>query len=95
MTDHDVATRTDDRTHAATDAVASPAPTSHVEFLRAEFPDWDFEIGATEGWDGEVRELWIARRDGDHPQAELTAAKLHTRLSGYLEREAAKRALRN
>lgn len=91
MPNHDVATRPD----ATTTAAQPDAPTSHVEFLRSEFPDWDFEVGTTESWNGATRELWIARRDGDHPQAELTAAKLHSRLSGYLDREAAKQALRN
>lgn len=78
MTSNDIAERT------TSDATGT---TSYVTFLRAEFPEWDFEIGETDTWSGESRELWIARQDGHHPQSELTAAKLHTRLSNYLERE--------
>lgn len=90
MSEHDVATRPQTETHTTDEAHAgAPGPAeAYVAFLREEFPDWDFQVGETEGWGGESRELWIARRDGHHPQSELTAAKLHTRLSAYLEREA-------
>lgn len=58
-----------------------------LEWLSSEFPEWDFEVGTTETWSkGEVT-LWIARQEGHHPQAELTAGKLYSRLSDYLERE--------
>jgi hypothetical protein len=85
------------------------APTSHyapapaedegvaaaVDWLQSEFPGWSIEIDSTSSWEGDLRPLWIARNAGHHPQAELTAAKLHTRLSDYLDREARRQALRN
>jgi hypothetical protein len=58
-----------------------------VAWLTQEFPGWDFEVDAASGWQGSMRPLWIARSEGHHPQAELTAAKLHTRLTEYLERQ--------
>lgn len=110
MSEHDVATRPETTTHETTtpetlasetaargsDATEhSGAAAAYVAFLREEFPDWDFQVGETEGWGGESRELWVARRDGHHPQSELTAAKLHTRLSAYLERESRRHAHAN
>ena len=99
MSEHDVATRPETTTSGATTPETTTPAAEHsgeaaayVAFLRDEFPDWDFQVGETEGWGGEPRELWIARRDGHHPQSELTAAKLHTRLSAYLEREARRHA---
>lgn len=90
MNDHDTATRAESTTDPAQ---TSPDVTAHdpgsgryVEFLRQEFPDWDFEVATTESWNGSERDLWVARQDGHHPQSELTAAKLHTRLSNYVER---------
>lgn len=105
MSEHDVATRPETTTSETTTpetaaresgtAEHSGAAAAYVAFLREEFPDWDFQVGETEGWGGESRELWVARRDGHHPQSELTAAKLHTRLSAYLEREASRHAHAN
>lgn len=66
-----------------------------VAWLETEFPGWTIDVDATATWEGDLRSLWIARRDGHHPQAELTAAKLHTRLTEYLEREDRRRALTN
>lgn len=66
-----------------------------IAWLEDEFPGWRVSVDETAGWQGELRPLWIARRDGHHPQAELTAAKLHTRLSEYLGREGRRRALMN
>lgn len=76
-------TLTDDRTDAA------------VSWLESEFPEWTVTIDRTATWQGEFRPLWIAKSEGHHPQAELTAAKLHTRLSDYLAREQRRDALRN
>lgn len=66
-----------------------------VAWLEEEFPGWTVEVDSTATWEGDLRPLWIARSPGHHPQAELTAAKLHTRLSDYLDREARRQALQN
>lgn len=78
---------------AATDA--RTARESAVAWLEAEFPGWDVDVDTTSSWQGDLRALWIARRDGHHPQAELSPAKLHSRLSDYLHRQERKRALAN
>jgi hypothetical protein len=64
-------------------------------WLEAEFPGWSVTVDETATWEGSLRPLWIARREGHHPQAELTAAKLHTRLTDYLDREERRHALAN
>jgi hypothetical protein len=66
-----------------------------ADWLESEFPGWAVHVDSTSTWEGDLRPLWIARSPGHHPQAELTAAKLHTRLSDYLDREARRQALRN
>ncbi len=66
------------------------ATTAFVEFLTAEFPEWRFDIESSESWSGDVRPLWIATREGHHPQSALTAGKLHRRLSDYEARIAAR-----
>lgn len=66
-----------------------------VAWLSDEFPGWTIEVDETATWEGDLRPLWIARREGHHPQAELTAAKLHTRVSDYLAREDRRRAMGN
>lgn len=66
-----------------------------LEWLRDEFPDWEFTVDRTATWEGSLKPLWIARKDGHHPQAELTPAKLHTRLDDYLRRESARRPQSN
>lgn len=66
-----------------------------IAWLEQEFPGWTFDVDETATWEGDLRPLWIARRDGHHPQAELSAAKLHTRLSEYLDREERRNALTN
>ncbi|MFP4635723.1 MAG: hypothetical protein ACLFRD_07680 [Nitriliruptoraceae bacterium] len=76
-----------------TDTAATTEVT--IAWLQDQFPDWTIELDRSESWDGESRPLWIARKEGHHPQAELSAAKLHTRLSDYLEREEQRRALMN
>ena len=66
-----------------------------LEWLRSEFPDWEVRIERTTTTDGRDRPLWIAVRDGHHPQSELTAAKLHSRLADYLDREVRRNPSRN
>ena len=72
-----------------------PTTTAAIAWLEDEFPGWSVSIDSTSSWDGELRALWTARRDGHHPQAELSPAKLHSRLSDYHLREARKQALAN
>jgi hypothetical protein len=66
-----------------------------VAWLEDEFPGWSVDVDETATWEGDLRSLWIARREGHHPQAELSPAKLHSRLSDYLAREERRRALSN
>ncbi len=66
-----------------------------VAWLSDEFPEWTIDVDEAVTYEGDLRPLWIARREGHHPQAELTAAKLHTRLSEYLFRVDRRRALAN
>lgn len=87
-------TETPQTTHPAT-RVDDEATATTIAWLEAEFPGWTFDVDAAATWEGDLRPLWIARQEGHHPQAELTAAKLHTRLSEYLDREARRRALSN
>ena len=68
---------------------------SIVSWLEDEFPGWEITIDQTATWEGELKPIWIARQEGHHPQAELTAAKLHTRLTEYLAREDARQAMMN
>ena len=72
-----------------------PTEAPALAWLRAEFPDWDVRIERTTSGTGDERPLWVAARDGHHPQAELTAAKLHSRLADYLDREQRRHASRN
>jgi len=78
-------------------ATADPVSTSDraVAWLEEEFPGWTIDIDETATWEGDLRTLWIARQEGHHPQAELSAAKLHSRLSDYLKREERRRAYSN
>jgi hypothetical protein len=81
-----------------TDAATRPAPVdvdATVSWLEEQFPGWQISVDRTDTGVGELRPIWIARCDGHHPQAELSAAKLHTRLSEYLEREGRREALMN
>jgi hypothetical protein len=66
-----------------------------MRWLRGEFPGWDVTLDSTAGWEGDHRPLWIAQRDGHHPQAELSAAKLHSRLTDYLQRESRRGSYKN
>ena len=87
MSDHDVLDRLDQQRDEQTAA--------YFDFLESEFPQWDFELEATETWSGHAKPLWIATREGHHPQAALTAAKLHRRLEDYQARQSARFAGRN
>lgn len=93
MTEQQSAATTLERTMAG--ASASPGTQPVLEWLRAEFPDWDVRIERTTTVDGAERSLWIALREGHHPQSELTAAKLHSRLADYLDREGRRHPSRN
>jgi len=86
-----------DTTHATYTAVADSdlATERAVAWLQDEFPGWVIDVDETATWEGDLRSLWIARREGHHPQAELSAAKLHSRLSDYLQREERRRAFSN
>jgi hypothetical protein len=81
------------RTTANAPADADVAATA--AWLESEFPGWSIEVDETSTWEGDLRPLWLARRDGHHPQGELTPAKLHTRLSEYHAREEQRHALAN
>jgi hypothetical protein len=96
MTDRSM---TEDR---VTDTQPDAHPTSHDEatastiaWLESEFPGWTVEVDATSTWEGDLRALWIARREGHHPQAEMSPAKLHTRLDDYLSRIEQRQAMSN
>jgi hypothetical protein len=79
----------------AHDDTAEATTSQAREWLESEFPGWTVSIDETATWEGDLRPLWIARREGHHPQAELSAAKLHTRLTDYLGREERRQALAN
>ena len=64
-------------------------------WLRMEFPEWEVSVARTTTTDGVDRPLWTASREGHHPQAALSAAKLHTRLADYLDRESRRNASHN
>jgi len=66
-----------------------------LAWLRSEFPDWDVRIDRATTGDGRDRPVWIAQQEGHHPQSELTAGKLHTRLSDYHDRTARRNPSRN
>lgn len=66
-----------------------------LEWLRTEFPEWEVRVERTTTVDGHERPLWKAFREGHHPQSELTAAKLHSRLADYLDREGRRHPSRN
>lgn len=73
----------------------TPAASTARDWLAAEFPEWDIDVDVTAGWNGESRPLYVARRDGHHPQAELSPGRLHTRLEEYLRRSAARQPRTN
>lgn len=69
-------------------ATIERASDATLAWLRAEFPEWEVKVERASTGSGAERVLWVAAREGHHPQAELSAAKLHTRLAEYLSREA-------
>jgi hypothetical protein len=85
----------DTRTDGPDTRTDGPDTRATIAWLEEEFPGWGVDVDETATWEGDLRVLWIARREGHHPQAELTPAKLHTRLAEYLEREERRRALSN
>ena len=93
MSDHDVLDRLDHEEQTETEQDERTA--AYFDFLESEFPEWQFELEATETWSGDAKPLWIATREGHHPQAALTAAKLHRRLEDYEARNSARFAGRN
>lgn len=84
---------TDRQTLNAVAVAGDTAPV--IDWLEAEFPGWTVTVDTTATWEGDLKALWIARQEGHHPQAEMTAAKLHTRLTEYLERVARRSAFSN
>lgn len=66
-----------------------------LQWLQKQFPDWEFRLAPAAGWHNHDRQVWIASRQGHHDQSELSAAKLHTRLSDYLHREDLRQAFMN
>lgn len=66
-----------------------------LNWLRTEFPEWEVFVARTTTTDGTDRPLWTAAREGHHPQSALSAAKLHTRIADYLDRESRRHASRN
>ncbi len=74
------------RPETDTAQLAQDANTTAIAWLATEFPTWDITVDMTSGWNGVRREHWVAAQDGHHPQAALTAAKLHTRLDEYEDR---------
>lgn len=66
-----------------------------VAWLEDQFPGWTVTVDEGESGFGELQPLWIATMDGHHPQAEKSAAKLHTRLGDYLYRIERREALSN
>lgn len=87
MSDHDVMDLTREQTALE---LHDERTAAFVDFLEAEFPQWDFALDSTSTWSEDDKPLWIATREGHHPQSALTAAKLHRRLSDYEAREAAR-----
>lgn len=75
-------------------AVGTDRDQQMIAWLESEFPGWSITVDETATWRG-LRPIWIARCEGHHPQAELTAAKLHTRLTEHLEREGGRTAMSN
>lgn len=57
-----------------------------IEWLESEFPEWEFEVDTSSTGEGEVTR-WVARKEGHHQQAELSAGKLQRRLSEYMDRQ--------
>lgn len=77
---------------ALQDTDTSPARTDErgertLAWLADQFPAWDFALDSTSTPSKGDLELWVARRDGRHPQSALTPGKLHTRLVEFQVRD--------
>lgn len=97
MTEHDTDTlqREQDREQDDVRETADQAPADErhiptIEWLESEFPEWEFEVDTSSTGEGEVTR-WVARKEGHHQQAELSAGKLQRRLSEYMDRQDARR----
>lgn len=58
-----------------------------LAWLQSEFPEWIFEVGTSRTMSRGDQPWWVAKREGHHPQSELTPGKLYSRLTDYLVRE--------
>lgn len=81
-------TAPDDASTLTAEALLESVPDSTMAYLRTEFPEWTFTVDVSTGWNGTPKPLWVATRDGHHPQAERSPGRLHTRLEEYLQRVA-------
>ncbi|MBW3560917.1 MAG: hypothetical protein KY437_00300 [Actinobacteria bacterium] len=81
--------RSDAAAHGAAGRVLDERHIPTIEWLESEFPEWEFEVDSAEAGGGEVTR-WVARKEGHHQQAELSAGKLQRRLSEYLDRRDAR-----
>ncbi|MGH3443560.1 MAG: hypothetical protein ACRDUY_16245 [Nitriliruptorales bacterium] len=61
-----------------------------LQWLASEFPEWEFEVSKASTISKREVACWVARREGHHPQSELSAGKLHTRLTEYAARQASR-----
>lgn len=82
-------------TEQPTAETAEDPQATTIAWLEEEFPGWSIGVDEAATVEGELQPLWIARREGHHPQSELSPAKLHSRLSDYLDRERRRQALAN
>lgn len=94
MTEHDTDTLQREQ-HDDVHETAEQTPTDErhiptIEWLESEFPEWEFEVDTSSTGEGEVTR-WVARKEGHHQQAELSAGKLQRRLSEYMDRQDARR----
>lgn len=95
MSEQQGGARTLEREQRGDEGQLSSSERPALEWLRAEFPEWEVRVERTTTVDGQERPLWKALREGHHPQSELSAAKLHSRLADYLDREGRRHPTRN
>ena len=84
---------TRDAQHTTSGSTTRDRHLAAVAWLEDQFPGWTVTVDEGETGFGELQPLWIATMEGHHPQAEKSAAKLHTRLSDYLYRIERREAL--